>query len=390
MTKKIRDSISMLKRYDELDSIRGLAALTVVLGHYYNVYRSSEIVKISTENVNFLIASIIKFSPLHLFWAGHEAVILFFILSGFVLSLPYYGSRHEPSYTTYIVKRFLRIYVPYIVAISFSALLRIVFSEGGIPELTYWFNVIWVEPITMENIINHILLIGDYNTGTFNGVTWSLVHEMRISLVFPFVVLFLKKINSFYAVAIAFGLSWLSFYFIDYYRIGNINNIFYSLHYLSYFMIGSTLSKHRDKIATFYCSKKSYIKSAIVLIAIFLYTYKWSFFYNIKEIHSVFINDWIICLGASSIIGITLSSGLISNLLRNNSVTFLGKISYSLYLYHVAVQFTFIYLLYSKIPLLLILFLSLAVTLIISFLSYKFIELPSINLGRKIVMKNEK
>lgn len=67
----------MNSRFDQIDSIRGLAALSVVISH------------LSLVIPNVYIVQKLKNTPLHIFWAGHEAVILFFILSGFVLALPY-------------------------------------------------------------------------------------------------------------------------------------------------------------------------------------------------------------------------------------------------------------------------------------------------------------
>ena len=53
----------MSKRIKELDSIRGLAALTVVFGHFCLMLPS--------------LPNSIKFSPLRFLWAGGEAVIVF-------------------------------------------------------------------------------------------------------------------------------------------------------------------------------------------------------------------------------------------------------------------------------------------------------------------------
>ena len=114
-----------LQRYEELDSLRGLAALTVVFSHFMVVF-----------NINYqdtygmgLIQNWYKYSPIRLFWAGHEAVILFFILSGFVLTIPFL--KNNPfSYKGYLVKRIFRIYLAsatsIIVAVVLKEILEIV------------------------------------------------------------------------------------------------------------------------------------------------------------------------------------------------------------------------------------------------------------------------
>ncbi len=64
----------MTQRYEELDSLRGLAALSVFFSHMYLMFNES---MVST----FLF----EYGPFRAFIAGSEAVILFFVLSGFVL-----------------------------------------------------------------------------------------------------------------------------------------------------------------------------------------------------------------------------------------------------------------------------------------------------------------
>lgn len=65
-------------RFHELDGLRGLAALTVYFSHLIGTFNFSSDYFTKVSN-----------SPLHLFWHGEGAVQLFFILSGFVLTLPY-------------------------------------------------------------------------------------------------------------------------------------------------------------------------------------------------------------------------------------------------------------------------------------------------------------
>ncbi|MGH7001396.1 MAG: acyltransferase family protein, partial [Stellaceae bacterium] len=79
------------ERLPSLDSLRGIAALTVVIHHtlttlpaFWAVYTGAPASR---------LARIMAFSPLHLLWDGHQAVLVFFVLSGFVLSLPYWQGR---------------------------------------------------------------------------------------------------------------------------------------------------------------------------------------------------------------------------------------------------------------------------------------------------------
>jgi len=70
------------RRFHELDAIRGLAALMVVFSHFVLIWQIPW-----RDEPGFL--SFLRYP----FITGHEAVMLFFLLSGFVLSLPYLGAN---------------------------------------------------------------------------------------------------------------------------------------------------------------------------------------------------------------------------------------------------------------------------------------------------------
>ncbi len=78
------------RRFYELDSLRGVAALTVVFHHFS---------RICPERITHVLIR----TPLRLLIAGHQAVILFFLLSGFVLTLPY-KKRNSLSYGPFLLK----------------------------------------------------------------------------------------------------------------------------------------------------------------------------------------------------------------------------------------------------------------------------------------------
>jgi len=72
-------------RIVELDALRGLAAVSVVLWHSFILFPSATA---DTRNKGYTLLNVVKYSPLHGVWAGPQAVLLFFMISGFVLALP--------------------------------------------------------------------------------------------------------------------------------------------------------------------------------------------------------------------------------------------------------------------------------------------------------------
>ncbi|MCA1031374.1 acyltransferase [Bacillus timonensis] len=367
------------KRLEELDSLRGMAAITVLLNHYFNV-----IPAFSAEESNGLV-SLLKYTPLHFIWSGHEAVIMFFILSGFVLSLPFLRNT-TVNYPRFFFKRVCRIYLPYVVAVLVAILLFSTFSRNGISDLSEWFNIAWTDPFSWQSVINYLIMLGDFKNFQYNPVIWSLIHEMRISLIFPFimyVVLRLKwRKSAVLSLLLAFcsyvGLK-LSEIYLGYVNYGS--SIFDSFYYTTMFVIGVLLAQHLQKIIAFF---KTYQKWNPLLLATALmcYTYPWWFFPHIKLLHIRLINEWFTVIGVVIIIVLALSSSNLSKFLKLPICTFFGKISYSLYLWHAVILLTCVNMWYGTMPLGFILVIASLLSILISTLSYYLIEEPSIKLGK--------
>ena len=121
-------------RYFELDSLRGLAAMIVVLHHLRFLWQ--EDAKPSSAICRFFLDLVAPF--------GTEAVMLFFVLSGFVLSLPTVNGRPQ-TYFTFLIRRIFRIYVPYLAAL----LVWVVgaFWLHGIITRSDSFHQYWSEPV---------------------------------------------------------------------------------------------------------------------------------------------------------------------------------------------------------------------------------------------------
>jgi peptidoglycan/LPS O-acetylase OafA/YrhL len=97
-------------RFRGIDTIRALSAATVVLGHF-GFFSSAH------SHSHYVPDTLIR--VLAFLWNGPAAVIVFFIISGFCIHLPYRGGRpiHLPSYLS---RRLLRIGVPALFAIGFA------------------------------------------------------------------------------------------------------------------------------------------------------------------------------------------------------------------------------------------------------------------------------
>lgn len=366
-------------RFDELDSLRGLASSSVLVSHLFLAIPSA-----------YLLEKL-KNTPLHVFWSGHEAVILFFVLSGFVLSLSYYKDK-APKYKDYLIKRVCRIYLPYLASILLSIVLMSMFSRMPLIGLDKAINNTWVTPFTIESMINHIVFLGDFQSQNYNPVVWSLIHEMRISIIFPFLMYFLIKLD--WKKNILIGMACTVIYFLTWYFVFNALHYnptyLITVHYIGFFILGALLAKHRKYLNSLFCKFSKILKIMVLLIAILCYTYSWWFLPKVVYLHLTVINDWAIAAGSSVFIVYSINSSIIRRLLLFKPVHLIGKTSYSLYLFHLPAFLTLINVYYGKMPIWLILIISFFVSFVLAGIMYYLIEKPSILLGRILTTNKKK
>ncbi len=124
-----------------LDSMRGIAALTVMVFHLTTPFQGGAALDAGVPADNWIL-NVMTFTPFHLLWEGHEAVYFFFVLSGFVLALPFLGDK-EVSLAGYYTKRIFRIYPPYLVAVLVAVFASSIFYRGPMPQLSEYFNSLW-------------------------------------------------------------------------------------------------------------------------------------------------------------------------------------------------------------------------------------------------------
>lgn len=356
----------MNKRIDELDSLRGLAAATVLFHHFL-----ISLPGIETPAAGKTFVKWISFPPLHILWAGSQAVILFFVLSGFVLSLPFLHGK--PSYFGFIIKRVFRIYVPYIVAILMAIAFKLAIPPARVVGFSDWFNGVATAQPTYSSTLSHVAFLGYYRAN-LDPVTWSLVHEMRISLVFPLIMYFI--ITQDWVVCMGSGiLLWgVSSLLIHIIKPEFSTSVFYTTEYIMMFIMGALIAKHRAYLRSAYQKLSQAGAAILAFLGILAYTYPF-----MPTFHA--INNFAVSIGASIFVIMAFSSPRFSTFLLLKPVPFLGKMSYSLYLFHAIVFINIILLLHSKCSLGVMLFVSLVCAIGTAALAYYLIEVPSIQLG---------
>ncbi|MEV8083754.1 acyltransferase family protein [Pseudarthrobacter oxydans] len=177
------NELQATSRYTGLDGLRGLAALVVVI-HHCGLVSPQLSAAVDSNGTGSFEPWVwwTTFTPLHLLWAGHEAVYTFFILSGFVIALPFL--RNSPSsWATYYPKRLVRIYLPVWASLVIALLMAWTVPRTAGSELSYWVNLHDEAPHVLADAF---LLRG---AGSLNSPLWSLQWEMLFSLLLPIYVI---------------------------------------------------------------------------------------------------------------------------------------------------------------------------------------------------------
>ncbi|WP_342513199.1 acyltransferase [Sporosarcina sp. FSL K6-1522] len=376
-----------MTRYEELDSLRGVAALIVVIGHYLMIFSAYE--SYSYELKSPFIVTMIKETPFRLiFSSGNEAVILFFVLSGFVLYLSITNTRF--NYSSYLIKRICRIYLPYLIAILIAISTKMLFSHTDMPFVSNWFSKSWTIPETPTLFVQHLLFIGQYNTDAYNNVIWSLVHEMRISIIFPFLIPLFIRTKFKYSFICLIVLSLSSTFGL--YLLGSgvkLTSIFLSFHYTTIFLVGALLAKYRHVLIQVVVKMKKSLQIVLLAIALICFMYE-GMIGEIDFLNNYVFRNYVVSFGVCILLIMSVSLRTFRSLLTIRVFTLLGKISYSLYLYHLISLFSFMYLFYDTLPIVLILMLSVLCSFLLSSLAYRFVEKPCISLGRYLTKREKK
>lgn len=139
----------MRERFHELDGLRGLAALAVVVGHMANTY---DTVYPGAEP-----------SPISVWW-GKFGVQLFFMISGFVILM---SAQSVDKSSDFAISRVTRLYPAYWVALILSLVVSLAFT---VPH----------EPMTWtDRLLNFSMVQRWFLVPNLDGVYWTLAIEMQ-------------------------------------------------------------------------------------------------------------------------------------------------------------------------------------------------------------------
>lgn len=352
------------KKYEYIDSLRGIAILLVIIVHIGTVLDNTTLFFPEDSILHKIIGS------------GGYGVQLFFIVSAYTLTMSYYNRIDEPHKTrNFFIRRFLRIAPMYYLAIIYFTLDKYLQFNFSSPD----FSAIPIRSL-LSNVFFTNALIPEHTNNYVPG-GWSVSVEFLFYFVMPLICSRIKTMNAamlLFLVTLAFAViidpifrAYTIYpYFQDY-------NFFvqlpvFPLGIMTYFY----LNKGDSKIKPFtliclamlvlvfcYVSLPTHILFSLLFALVLIMQNKYSF------------------------------KGLSNKLLAA-----VGKVSFSMYLVHFGV----IYMLNrigfyhvikvtdfssSLINFVLMYIIVAVLAYIISSITYRLVELPGQNLGRKLIKK---
>jgi len=344
-----------------LDLARGIAAISVVIFHYkifyyYNI--SSE--KYVLENQPFY--GYIKL----VYQSGWIAVQFFFLLSGFIFFKLYLHKIYKKkiNFYNFLILRISRLYPLHLVTLILVLLIYLALDSYD-----------FINPIRgdLKHFIYNLFLIQEWGISSFpsfNVPSWSISVEILMYIIFFYIAL---KQNIFFYTILVIIISIILFFKFKFIGYGGYC-----------FFVGGLSFMVTDKLKLSNQIKIMFFCLIIFLSIMFLINF------NISSI-------------TNKIISLTIFFPSIINLLYliNNrypqlggKVSILGDISYSIYLIHFPIILIILFLLnildlrinFDKSAVFLT---YLNITFLISFCSYKFLEIPLKGILRNKYLKND-
>jgi peptidoglycan/LPS O-acetylase OafA/YrhL len=370
------------RRVPELDGLRGFAILIVVLLHYF--YKPG-----ATAPPNYQHFQAI-------FRLGWTGVDLFFVLSGFLIGGILLNAKNSPGYfKAFYIRRFFRIIpiyylwiIAYILLVGIGGnTLRAHMHSGLLPPLSFdvYEHFLFLQNIRFPGYMTLFL--------TWFGVTWSLAVEEQFYLVSPFLIRFLSETKLMVVlVLVIIGSPMLRTYFYL-----HEEPLPYHAYLATYcrgdalaFGVLTAMLWRREGFRNWLAQRRQALNSAFL---VFLAGMAALWYWGSNPYHWLTITvglSWIgIFYALLLLLALVHPSGPIATWARARWLRELGRVSYCVYLIHLAVAYFCFGLTTRTIPhvtslgsLAFTIFCA-ALTYFMARLSWRYIEDPLVRIGHR-------
>lgn len=332
------------KHFKALDGLRGVAVLLVLLSH--------------SSNANLFLHEFLNFQRI-----GKVGVYLFFVLSAYLLdrqiALAFMTKKSSKGYwKNYFLRRFLRIYPLFVVALILYGLLTMMGIKTVIDRII--------------DIPLHMFLIRG------ESIFWSIPVEFKYYFISPLIMWFCHKFLKWDKMKLLFGflIMLLASIFIELiYHLPLVS----TFRYFPIFLVGTFISifelLYKDKIKQLTSPRMYNIIGIIGLLLIIItipFYFEKIFDFKVNFHSSIFYLPYALIWGIILIVS-KYGKGILNKVLELKPLRFIGSISFSIYLFHMPFLN---FVINSRIPSELQIYVFFMLTIIFSSTSFLVIERP--------------
>ena len=353
-------------RLSELDALRGIAAFLVLLQHARVMGLDPR--PFDNPLLERGVHMLMHFSPIRVLEFGRAAVLFFFVLSGYVLTRALLRNG-SPGLLAFAAQRSIRLLVPVAASVLLSAgLYAAVLGDAALlpDELRSRTLGIWhVAPGLGDVLRESALLLTASDPVKLNPILWSLVHEWRLTLLLPLVLLFRGRTWWLLALGCAGMLlgamgsgSENRVLLGDHFHSTVVSSLYFSLAIAS----GAALAMAGQLPVL---TRDQRLAGGIACLALFGQA-----------------SDVAVYAASVLLIMLAQQPGGLRRLLHRAPLVWLGHVSYSLYLVHVPVLVTSMVLLHGAVPLRACLCIGVVASLGAAEVMHRLAEVPARDLAR--------
>ncbi len=318
---KFRRITSNESYFPEIDGIRFLAICLVILFHTHGYFTGKTLIEFKDNSTAYAWLNVVLLN-------GDKGVPLFFVLSGFILCLPfakqYLANGKKIELKKYYLRRVTRLEPPYFIAMLFLFLAMLLMKVNNLQQL--------VPSLLASLIYSHGFIF--HRSPLITVVAWSLEIEIQFYILAPLLFKLLKL--NVLPRRILLILGTIGFIICQHYYKPPFENLFTNI---QYFLMGILIA---DFYVCDYASrlfKQKWVAIvAIVLLMSILYlpiktTIDKTTVYNETQFYAILIFPFVIGL----FYYIILKNEILKKIFSYKFIPVIGGMCYSIYLLHYSI-----------------------------------------------------
>lgn len=323
-----------------LEGLRGCACMAVAIGHFAYVffpYLANNFRPYPGLHPLYWFEKIVDYPPFSLIISADAAVSIFFVLSGYVLTVKYFNTGDTTILQDGASKRYVRLVCPCFVAMMFSWVIwscgLMLTSHAGVIGVAGWIPSEYTGHMTFfRAIFNGLVGTPLFGNVTLDGPLWSIQVELIGSLILFGTLSVLGK-HPFWFIA------WFLF-FANILGYGKMNDLYYVS-----FGAGALLNLARN-----WLQKHEIPSIALVILGLIFVAFNHFYIYrpiqviplpnflpygpNFADGGALTAELWWHTIGSILLVAGIIGSRHAAALFSMRLPTFLGRISFSVYILH--------------------------------------------------------